>query len=172
MIEPWPLPRRQKMRRSATTSALLVAASICFAGCEETATKQVRVQPPASAPTPAASYAREPLPLSQRPFDPAFEAYYPRPAIDVLVDQVQASFTAGQQALESKKLDVAQTDFDHAVDLILQSGFQKDSDPRLAKLFDEIGDAVPSEPLNASEASAAEIDVESETPAQPARVCI
>jgi len=158
------------MRRSATTSALLVAASIWFVGCEETATKQVRVQPPASAPTPAASYAREPLPVSQRPFDPAWEAYYPRPAIDVLVDQVQASFTAGQQALEAKKSDVAQTDFDHAVDLILKSGFQKDSDPRLAKLFDEIGDAVPSEQLNASENSAAETDVESETPAQPAPI--
>ena len=156
------------MRRSATTSALLVAASICFVGCEETATKQVRVQPPA--PAPAASYAREPLPLSQKPFDPAWELYYPRPAIDVLVEQVQASFTAGQQALEAKKLDVAQTDFDHAVDLILKSGFQKDSDPRLAKLFDEIGDAVPSEQWNASENSAAEMDVESETPAQPAPI--
>jgi membrane-bound lytic murein transglycosylase D len=97
------------------------------------------------------------------------ELYYPRPAIDVLVDQVQASFTAGEQALEAKKLDVAQTDFDHAVDLILKSGFPKDSDPRLAKLFDEIGDAVPSEQLHAAENSAAE-DEESETPAQPAPI--
>jgi len=158
------------MRRSATASALLIAASICIAGCEETATKQVRVQAPAPAPTPAAKYAREPLPLSPKPFDPALQAFYPRPAIDVLIDQVQASFTAGQQALEAKKLEVAQTNFDHAVDLILKSGFQKDADPRLAKLFDEIGDTVPSEQLNALENSAAEVDVESETPAQPAPI--
>src|SRR5208337_3916589 len=132
------------MKRSATTS-ILVAAFICLAGCEETATKQVRVQPPAPAPAPAPNYAREPLPLPAQPVDTAFEAYYPRPAIDILVDQVQASFNAGRQALEAKKMEAAQADFNHAVDLILKSGFQKDSDPRLAKLFDEIGDAVPSD---------------------------
>jgi peptidoglycan lytic transglycosylase D len=157
------------MRRSATTSAFLVAVSLCFVGCDETVTKQVRVQPPAQAPAPATNYAREPLPFPEKPVDTTFEAYYPRPAIDLLVDQVQASFDAGRQALEAQKIDVAQADFDHAVDLILKSGFQKDSDPRLAKLFDEIGDAVPPG-LNASENPSAAGDEESETPAQPAPI--
>jgi len=158
------------MRHSATISALLVAASICFVGCDETATKQVRVQPPAPTPAPTANYARGPLPFPDRPVDTAFEAYYPRPAIDLLVDQVQASFDAGEQALAAKKIDAARADFDHAVDLILMSGFQKDSDPRLAKLFEEIGDAVPPAALSASENSPSETDEESETPAQPAPI--
>jgi membrane-bound lytic murein transglycosylase D len=157
------------MRRSATTSAFLVAASLCFVGCDETVTKQVRVQPPAQAPAPAPNTAREPLPFPEKPVDTTFEAYYPRPAIDLLVDQVQASFDSGRQALEAQKVDAAQADFDHAVDLILKSGFQKDSDPRLAKLFDEIGDAVPPG-LNASENPSAAGDEESETPAQPAPI--
>jgi membrane-bound lytic murein transglycosylase D len=158
------------MRHSAKISILLLAASICLAGCDETATKQVRVQPPAPAPAPATNYARLPLPFPEKPLDTTFEAYYPRPAIDVLVDQVQASLDAGEQALAAKKIEVAQADFNHAVDLILMSGFQKDSDPRLAKLFDEIGDAVPPDTVSASENSPAASEEESETPAQPAPI--
>jgi len=165
------------MKRRATSSAVLaLAAAACLAGCEETATKQVRVQPPAVAPTPAATiaptYAREPLPFPAKPADTALNGYYPRPAIDMLVDQVQASFKAGQQAMQAGKSEAAQVDFDHAVDLILKSGFQKDADPRLATLFDQIGDAVPSEALNASENpdNAASVEEDSETPAQPAPI--
>jgi membrane-bound lytic murein transglycosylase D len=144
------------MKRRATTSAvLLLAATACFTGCEETATKQVRLQPPALTPTPAATlapnYAREPLPLPDVPAGTALAAYYPRPAIDLLVEQVQSSFNAGQQALQAGKAQAAEADFDHAVNLILKGGFQKDADPRLAKLFDQIGDAVPADELNASE---------------------
>ena len=165
------------MKRRATSSAVLaLAAAACLAGCEEAATKQVRVQPPAVAPTPAATiaptYPREPLPFPAKAADTALNGYYPRPAIDMLVDQVQASFKAGQQAMQAGKSEAAQVDFDHAVDLILKSGFQKDADPRLAKLFDQIGDAVPSEALNASENpdNAASVEEDSETPAQPAPI--
>ncbi len=86
-----------------------------------------------------------------------------------MVDQVQASFDAGKRALEAGKADDAQADFDHAVDLILKSGLPKDADPRLAKLFDQIGDAIPSEELNASE-NPDNATEESETPAQPAPI--
>ncbi|HXW63409.1 MAG TPA: LysM peptidoglycan-binding domain-containing protein [Candidatus Acidoferrales bacterium] len=158
------------MKCKATTSAVVIAAWICLAGCEETSTKQVRVQPPAPAPAPANTYAHQPLPFPEKPLDTSFEAYYPRPAIDVLVDQVQAALDAGRQAVEAKKIQLARTDFDHAVDLILKSGFPKDSDPRLAKLFDDIGDAVPSDDLIASETPSTEMDEESETPAQPAPI--
>lgn len=98
---------------------------------------------------------------------------YPRPRIDILVEQVQASFNAGQQSLEAGKTEAAQTDFDHAVDLILKSGFKKDADPRLSKLFDQIGDAEPSEQANASENpenAEAQTDEESEAPAKPAPI--
>ena len=156
------------MKRRATIWVLLAAGAMGIAGCEETATKQVRVPPPAAAPVP--SYARQALPFTPLAPDPALEAFYARPAIDIVVDKVQASFDAGKKALEAGDADQAQTDFDHAVDVILTSGFQKDSDPRLAKLFDEIGDAVPSEDLDLAVAKDAASDEESDTPSQPAPI--
>jgi len=156
------------MKRRATIWVLLAAGAMGIAGCEETATKQVRVPPPAAAPVP--SYARQALPFTPLAPDPALEAFYARPAIDIVVGKVQASFDAGKKALEAGDADQAQTDFDHAVDVILTSGFQKDSDPRLAKLFDEIGDAVPSEDLDLAVAKDAASDEESDTPSQPAPI--
>jgi len=156
------------MKRRATIWVLLAAGAMGIAGCEETATKQVRVPPPAAAPAP--SYTRQALPFTPLAPDPALEAFYARPAIDIVVDKVQASFDAGKKALEAGDADQAQTDFDHAVDVILTSGFQKDSDPRLAKLFDEIGDAVPSEDLDLAVAKDAASDEESDTPSQPAPI--
>jgi len=156
------------MKRRATIWVLLAAGAMGIAGCEETATKQVRVPPPAAAPAP--SYAHQALPFTPLAPDPALEAFYARPAIDIVVDKVQASFDAGKKALEAGDADQAQTDFDHAVDVILTSGFQKDSDPRLARLFDEIGDAVPSEDLDLAVAKDAASDEESDTPSQPAPI--
>lgn len=165
------------MKRSTVSVVLLFAAATCFTGCEQTATKQVRVQPPAAAPTPSAtlapSYARDPLPLSSAAVATTLAGSYPRPAIDTLVEQVQASYKAGQQALQAGKTEAAQADFDHAVDLILKSGFKKDADPRLSKLFDQIGDAEPSEQANASDNSdnaEAQTDEEAEAPAKPAPI--
>lgn len=157
------------MKRRATIWVLLTAAAIGFAGCEETATKQVRVPPPAAAPAPTPSYAREALPVNPPALDPALQAFHQRPTIDVLVEKVQASLDAGKQALQAGSAEQAQDDFDHAVDLILTSGFQKDSDPRLAKLFDEIGDAVPSEDLAVAKADAS-AEEDSDTPSQPAPI--
>ena len=156
------------MKRRATIWVLLAAGAMGIAGCEETATKQVRVPPPAAAPVP--SYAHQALPFTPLAPDPALEAFYARPTIDIVVDKVQASFDAGKKALEAGDADQAQTDFDHAVDIILTSGFQKDSDPRLSKLFDEIGDAVPSEDLDLAVAKDAASDEESDTPSQPAPI--
>jgi len=158
------------MKRRATIWVLLAAGAFGIAGCEETATKQVRVPPPAAAPTPTPSYARQPLPITPQAPNPDFQAFYQRPAVDVLVDKVQASFDAGTRAMKDGNSEQAQTDFDHAVDIILTSGFQKDSDPRLAKLFDQIGDAVPSEDLDLAVAKDAASDEESDTPSQPAPI--
>lgn len=158
------------MKRRVKSWVFLAAGAVALAGCEETATKQIRVAPPAVAPAPTPDYARQPLPFAPPPLSPALQAFYLRPAIDALVDKVQASFDAGQQALQAGNTQQAQTDFDHAVDLILTSGFQKDSDPRLAKLFDEIGDAVPTEDLDLAAAKDAASDEDSDTPSQPAPI--
>jgi membrane-bound lytic murein transglycosylase D len=146
---------------------MLAAGALSLAGCEETATKQVKVRPPAATPAPAPDYARLPLPLPEHPVDSAPLARDSRPAIDTLVAKVQASYDAGQQEYKAGAFVKAQSHFDHAVKLILTSGFQADSDPRLSKLFDQIGEAVHSDELSALNSSE---EQESETPAEPAPI--
>jgi len=147
--------------------AALLAAGLFSAGCNETATKEIHVRPPAAAPAPTPDYAAQPLPLFDKPANSARLSPPPRPAIDVLVERVQAAFDAGQREYKAGSLDKAQADFDRAVDLILKSGFQPDSDPRLANLFDQLGDVVQPDELDAMKGALGE---ESETPAEPASI--
>jgi membrane-bound lytic murein transglycosylase D len=169
------------MRRKAITWILLAAGAGSLAGCEDTATKQVRVQPPAQPPVAAAASVASTfasLPYIPSPLNPSVQGFYLRPALDLLEDKVEASYEAGKQALKAGNTKAAEADFNHAVDLILQSGFQKDADPRLAKLFDQIGDAVPSddaEEVTADDSQTAASDTgataeESDTPSQPAPI--
>lgn len=139
---------------------------LALPGCDETAKKEVHVQPPAATPKPAPAEVSEPLPLIEAGY-PAWFAHDPRPAMDILVDRVQAGFDAGEKDYQAGHLDKARADFDGAVNLILTSGFQGDSDPRLSKLFDQIGDAVASYGLDADQGSG---DEESETPSEPAPI--
>ncbi|MGC2420426.1 MAG: LysM peptidoglycan-binding domain-containing protein [Candidatus Acidiferrales bacterium] len=154
------------IKRRTTIWVLLAAGVLALPGCDETAKKEVHVQPPAATPKPAPAEVSEPLPLIEAGY-PAWFAHDPRPAMDILVDRVQAGFDAGEKDYQAGHLDKARADFDGAVNLILTSGFQGDSDPRLSKLFDQIGDAVASYGLDADQGSG---DEESETPSEPAPI--
>ncbi|MGD1209828.1 MAG: LysM peptidoglycan-binding domain-containing protein [Candidatus Acidiferrales bacterium] len=155
------------MKRALTIGVMLATGTLLLAGCEETATKEIHVQPPAAAPAPAPNYARQPLPLAERPANSVWLMPAPEPAIDVLVEKVQASFDAGQQEYKAGSVDKAQAEFDRAADLILKSGLPPDSDPRLARLFDQLGDVVSSDQLAAMEDAQSE---DSEAPAEPAAI--
>jgi membrane-bound lytic murein transglycosylase D len=155
------------MKSALTIGVVLAASALLLTGCEETATKVIHAQPPAAVPAPAPSYARQPLPLADQPANSAWLIPAPEPAIDVLVEKVQARFEAGQQESKAGSPDKAQVEFDRAVDLILKSGFPPDFDSRLAKLFDELGDVVSSDQLTAMEDAQSE---DSETPAEPAPI--
>jgi peptidoglycan lytic transglycosylase D len=141
------------MRCKAAIWAMLVAGTVVMAGCEQTATKMVRVQPPVAAPLPAPDYASMALPLPQNPAYQLPISSDPRPPIDILVAEVQASYDAGVQEETAGNSDQAQIDFDHAVKLIVKSGFQADSDPRLSKLFDELGEEVNPDEINVAVAN-------------------
>jgi membrane-bound lytic murein transglycosylase D len=160
------------MRRSANVWILLAAGTCFLAGCDDSATKQVKVQPPAAAPVPAqaptSQVVLQPLPIPSHPV--TFAALKPaaRPAIDIVVAQAQASYDAGQSAFKAKDLDKAQADFDRAADLILKSGFPADSDPRLAKLSDQIGEMVQSEDSDST--ADGEKVADADTPAEPAPI--
>ncbi len=152
-----------------TKILVVLAAGTCFlAGCNDSAKTPVQVRPPAATPSPTPSYAIQPLPLPQHP--PLAAAWMPeqRPAIDVVVDKVQAAYDAGQREIKAAHLDKAQADFDLAADLILNSGFPADFNPQLAKLSDQIGEAV--EPGDQDASNGGNDQEESETPAEPAPI--
>ncbi|HKV04403.1 MAG TPA: LysM peptidoglycan-binding domain-containing protein [Candidatus Acidoferrales bacterium] len=156
------------MRRSPTIRAILLAGALYLGGCNDTAKKPVQAHPPVAAPEPVPAFVREPLPLPRSPRASATLAVDSRPAIDILVAKVQAAYDAGKSEYKAGDLEKAQADFDRAGDLILASGFEVDSDPRLSKLSDEIGEAGESSELNAPE-NTADVD-ESDTPAEPAPI--
>ncbi len=158
------------MKRTATKWMLMAAVALALSGCEETATKQVRVQPPAATPAQAPGSARASLPLTANPaYEPPISSD-PRPAIDIVVAKVQASYDAGQKENSAGNIQKAQADYDRAIKLILTSGFPIDSDPRLSQLFDNISKVASPDELSAAMSDQQEDDqeaVEGEEPPAP-----
>ena len=141
-----------------------------MAGCEETATKQVHVQPPAAAPMPqqpATNTTTAPLPLNVGAPNLAKLSVDTRPQVEIVIEKAQLSFDAGQNEYKTGDLDQARNDFDQALEIIQASGIPTDSDPKLSKLFDQINDTVHMYELAAAQAPP---EVESETPSEPAPI--
>jgi membrane-bound lytic murein transglycosylase D len=149
---------------------LATGSMLLLAGCEGTTTK-VQVRPPAAVPSPSPVNVSEPLPLPGRSLSTASLRSDPRPAIDILVGQVQASFSASQQDFKIGHPDEGRAALDRAVNLILASGFQAESDPRLSRLFDQIGEAMHAYPATPGQSAEEEAEeAESAPPAQPAPI--
>jgi membrane-bound lytic murein transglycosylase D len=148
----------------------LACATALLAGCEGTTTR-VQVRPPAALPAPAPADVKQSLPLPSRELSAYLLRLDTRPAIDVLVERVQASLTAGQQDYQSGHPEKARAELDQGVNLILVSGFQAESDPRLSKLFDQIGEAMHANPATAGQSVEDEAEeAEAAPPAQPAPI--
>jgi membrane-bound lytic murein transglycosylase D len=158
------------MKRHSTIGIVLAASAILLAGCE--ANTKVAVRPPAAVPAPQAAppiNVREALPLQDNPVNYVSLRTDTRPAIDILVQQVQKDLNAGQQDFQAGNGDKGRADLDRAVNRILLSGFQADSDPRLSKLFDQIGETLHAYQVSSGQASDEEAQ-EAEAPAQPAPI--
>ena len=154
------------MKQRSTTWLVLVAGTLLLAGCQQTATKQVKIRPPAPTPAPAPVFdpSRQPLPVPMQHIERVYLAHDLRPAVDILLENVQSRFDAGQREYKAGDFEKARADFDRAVDLILTSGFRADSDARLSALFDQIGEVGNSYEVSAAQGS------EEEAPAQPAPI--
>jgi membrane-bound lytic murein transglycosylase D len=137
-------------RRIAGIGFSLAAIAALLAGCEETAKKQVHVRPPAPVPV-LATIRAERLPFP--PYAPPAGYLQPPPQsfMNALIEKVQASYDAGQKDYEAGNLDAAREDFNQAVDLILTSGADTKSNPRLAKLFDQLADTIHSYEIEAAQ---------------------
>src|SRR5580658_4767436 len=157
--------QRVKSKFPIWIGAAVVA--MLLAGCEETATKQVHIQPPAAAPAPRPAIVVAELPLPADPPNLAFLSSDPRPQVEIVIQKARLSFDAGQNEYKGGDLDKARADFDKALDIIDASGIPTDSDPRLSKLTDEINDTIHMYELAAAQTPE---NVESETPSEPAPI--
>lgn len=153
------------MKLKCVSLAVIVLTGVLFfAGCEDTvSSKQVKARPPAATPAPEPEFVRQTLPFPDQTANLA-ALYDRRAAIDILVAQVELSFDAAQKEYKAGEFDKARTNYDQAVSLILASGFQVDSDPRLSDLFDQIGETLHSYELNEQQ-SAEDEEVNPGTPA-------
>jgi membrane-bound lytic murein transglycosylase D len=84
----------------------------------------------------------------------------------LLMAKVEQKFASGEQNFKAGHLDAARRDFNDAVDWMLESGYDPNSDPRLSELFRHVVDSVYSYELQAFRAG----DGFQETPAVPAPI--
>jgi len=164
------------------TPVLATTAILAFgwAGCDDAARKPVQARVPASTQSPSAPAA---IPAaSQHPIDQ--NAVGPLPVWNPnarklrsllsqapdgkawLIARVQEKFAAGEQEYKAGHLEAARRDFDDALDWILESGYDPNSDPKLGELFHRIVDTVYAYELQAFQAG----DGFREAPAVPAAI--
>ncbi len=83
-----------------------------------------------------------------------------------LIRKVEDKFASGEQNYKAGHLEAARKDFDEAVDAMLQSGYDPNSDPQLSELFHRVVDTVYTYELQAFRAG----DGFNEAPAVPAPI--
>ncbi len=83
-----------------------------------------------------------------------------------LIQKVEEKFASGEQNYKAGHLEAARKDFDEAVDAMLQSGVDPNSDPRLSEVFHRVIDTVYTYELQAFRAG----DGFNEAPAVPAPI--
>jgi membrane-bound lytic murein transglycosylase D len=87
-------------------------------------------------------------------------------ARQLLIRRVEEKFASGEQNYKAGHLEAARKDFDDAVDWMLQSGYDPNSDPQLSELFHRVVDTVYTYELQAFRAG----DGFNEAPAVPAPI--
>ena len=140
----------------------------CLYGCEDAAKKPAQARLPALAPPmPAAPQTATSVGVLPPPnvLLPPLEAPVPG-GIDYLIERVKEKFAAGEANYREGHLEAARRDFDDAIDWMLESGYDPNSDPRLSELFHTVTDTVYTYELQAFRAG----DGFTEAPAVPAPI--
>src|SRR6516225_4354501 len=148
---------------------------LCLAGCEDAGKKAVRAHGPALDP-PAAKTGRTRappvtslgnLPMRDLKAQPLISLERPTPGgIPYLIAKVKEKFASGEANYKAGHLAAARRDFDDAVDWMLESGYDPNSDPQLSELFRQVTDTIYAYELQAFRAG----DGFSEAPAVPAPI--
>ena len=144
-------------------------------GCEDAGKKPVQAHVPAmtAAPTKTATAkaqaeaALPQLPLRNSLAKPTASLLRPLPGgREYLIARVEEKFASGEQNYKAGHLEAARRDFDDAVDWMLESGYDPNSDPQLSELFHRVVDTVYTYELQAFRAG----DGFQEAPAVPAPI--
>ncbi len=153
-------------------TAALLALGLC--GCEDAARKPAQAHVPALQAGPAAAnqHKIDQNTVGQLPlWNPA--ARTPRSLLTPIPDgktwliaRVEEKLAAGEQEYKAGHLEAARRDFDEAVDWILESGYDPNSDPKLGELLHRVVDTVYGYELQAFRAG----DGFREAPAVPAAI--
>ena len=163
-------PSAAKRAVNVLGSSLLLAA-VSFAGCDDAARKPVQAKIPAPVPS-SLPQQRDlaqvgTLPLRRLPPESMEALAAPTPGgIGYLVARVKEKFASGEANYKAGHLEAARRDFDDAVDWILESGYDPNSDAVLRELFEQVTDTVYTYELQAFRAG----DGFSEAPAVPAPI--
>jgi len=168
-MQPPPYHGEMKLRHYLAAGALLL--SVGLWGCESAGKKPVQARVPALAPAATAAAQAPPdlpvLPLANPAGRRPVWLLPPVPgAKEYLIEKVQEKFASGEQNFKAGHLEAARKDFDDAVDWMLESGYDPNSDPKLSELFHRVVDSVYAYELQAFRAG----DGFSEAPAVPAPI--
>jgi len=165
-----------RMRRGDTTLVLVAVLTLLAAGCEDAAKRPVQGRSvpshaaagsaPASANAAQTPATLPPLPLTNPRAKPVASLLSVPDGKQYLIQKVEEKFAAGEQNFKAGHLEAARKDFDDAVDWMLESGYDPNSDPKLSELFHRVVDTVYGYELQAFRAG----DGFNEAPAVPAAI--
>ena len=183
--------KRMTLRRQVAAAAILLAGIAGMAGCEDAAKKSVARAPvprstittvkqgsapatPAIAADTVIATDNNPIRLQLAPlplFAPKRRSLVMLPPTlgrskEELIARVEQKFASGEQNYKAGHLEAARKDFDEAVDWMLESGYDLNSDPKLSELFRRVVDTVYADELQAFRAG----DGFQEAPAVPAPI--
>jgi membrane-bound lytic murein transglycosylase D len=165
-------PYHRSMHSWRICLLLAALASLVGTGCEEATRKPIQARVPALQPRdPAPSQEPAtpqafPLPLWTREKPPVSLLPTVANGKALLIARVEAKFASGEQNFKAGHLDAARRDFNDAVDWMLESGYDPNSDPTLGELFRRVVDTVYTYELQAFRAG----DGFQESPAVPAPI--
>src|SRR5712692_6288061 len=174
-------------RSQVAASAILLFGIVGITGCEDAAKKSVaHAAVPGSsimalkqgAPAPRGVAAGASENTSSPPQLPPLPVFAPkrqtllmlppaqRGSKEEFIARVEQKFSSGEQNYKAGHLEAARKDFDQAVDWMLESGYDPNSDPKLSELFHRVVDTVYTYELQAFRAG----DGFQEAPAVPAPI--
>ena len=111
-------------------------------GCEDSARNPVSANHPRPIPTAAKSSVAKPnldsLPLDARYWRAPVLAPSPSDGVELLAKQAEAGFEAGQQDFQTGNVNGARIEFNQVLQMLQDSGFDLEGEPRLAGLFERI----------------------------------